>query len=98
MEVEEIKNEQPKEAEKQAEVLKEQPKVEAAKPVEQAKAVDPWQAGIAESRKLLNVPLQAGQAYFESPEGFIMIDEATRGRVWCRQANKGQGLWINPRR
>lgn len=53
---------------------------------------------IAESRKLLDVPLAPGQAYYESPEGFIVIDEASRGRVMCRLANNRKGMWINPKR
>jgi hypothetical protein len=81
-------NEQPKAATEQAPVLK-----EAVKPV-----LTGWDAAIAESRKLLETPLSPGQAFFESPEGFVMVDEETRGRVWCRQANKGQGLWINSKR
>lgn len=67
--------------------------VELPKPV-----LTGWDAAIAESRKLLEIPLQAGQIFFESPEGFIMVDEETRGKVWCRQADKGRGMWINPRR
>lgn len=96
---------------KKAEVEKVAPVVEAPKVLEVPKVqppkepgqtvkfnLDPWAVAIAESRKLLDVPLAAGQAYYESPEGFIMIDDAERGRAWCRQANKGTGMWINPRR
>ncbi len=53
---------------------------------------------IAESRKVLSIPLDASQEFFESPEGYIVIGEKGRGRVWCRAANKGAGMWVNPRR
>jgi hypothetical protein len=53
---------------------------------------------IAESRKALNQKLDPSQQFFESPEGYIVIGEVGRGRVWCRQANLGQGQWINPLR
>lgn len=86
--VKEKVNEQPKEA-----------KATETVPVVESKPVlTGWDAAIAESRKLLDVPLSKGQAYFESPEGFIMIDQEDRGRVWCRSADKGKGMWINPRR
>lgn len=53
---------------------------------------------VEESRKVLKVPLQAGQCFFESPEGFIEIGEKNRHKVWCRAANGGKGMWINPMR
>lgn len=56
------------------------------------------QKDVAESRKVLAHPVGAGQRFFESPEGFIEIGEADRGRVFCRKANKGAGMWINPMR
>lgn len=78
---------------------------ESMAPIDQKQEVaspDPvltgWDAAVAESRKLLDMPLAPGQAYFESPEGFIMVDEAGRGRVFCRQADQGRGMWINSKR
>lgn len=53
---------------------------------------------IAESRKALETPLEPGQAFFESPEGFIQVGEADAPHVWCRHANGGKGMWINPYR
>lgn len=53
---------------------------------------------IAESRKALNQPLSAGQAFFESPDGEIVIGEENKGRAWSRTMNNGQGGWANPRR
>jgi hypothetical protein len=53
---------------------------------------------IAESRESLKQVLPSGQKFFESPEGFIVIGEADRTSVWCRAANHGKGLEINPRR
>lgn len=53
---------------------------------------------IADSRKALAAPLMAGQRLFESPEGFVMVGEASEDRMWCRWANKGKGAWINPYR
>ncbi len=53
---------------------------------------------IAESRKSLLSPLTPGMQFFESPEGYIVVAEAGRGHVWCRQANNGKGSLINPRR
>ena len=53
---------------------------------------------IAESRKALDHPLQPGQAFFESPEGEILVGEADKGKMWSRTMNGGKGGWINPRR
>lgn len=53
---------------------------------------------IAESRKALDHPLQAGQAFFEAPDGHIIVAESDRPHVWYRQGNNGEGMWINPRR
>lgn len=57
-----------------------------------------FQKKLAESRKVLDIPLTASQEFYESPEGFIVIGEKGRGRVWCREANNFKGMWINPRR
>lgn len=51
-----------------------------------------------ESRKLLEQPVPPGMAYFESPEGYVMIGEAKNGTIWCRDSNDGKGQWINQRR
>ncbi len=53
---------------------------------------------IAESRKALEHPLEKGQKFFESPEGFIVVGEASQEDVWCRKANGGKGMRINARR
>lgn len=63
-----------------------------------APAMTEEQREVAESRLALKNPLAAGQMFFESPEGFIVVGEADRAHVWCRKANKGRGMWINPRR
>lgn len=56
------------------------------------------QIAINESRKALDNPLPAGQQFFESPEGYIILAEEGKPHVFCRQANGGKGMWINPRR
>lgn len=43
-------------------------------------------------------PLAAHQAYFESPEGEIIIGEADKDQIWSRKTNGGKGGWINKRR
>lgn len=53
---------------------------------------------IADSRKALEQTLPPGMAFYESPEGFIVVAESDRGSVWCHQANNGKGMKINPRR
>lgn len=74
------------------EVKEPSPIVEA--PKAKQVACDP----LSESRKALLHPLDESQEFFESPEGYIVIGEKGRGRAWCRQANGGKGMWINPRR
>lgn len=49
---------------------------------------------IAESRKALLNPLAAGQKYFETPDGEIIIGEAEKNEIWSRRLN----AWVNPRR
>jgi hypothetical protein len=87
-------------------------KPEAIKPVvgfaEQIKAqlaekeakqlLTPLQASINESRKALEQPVAPGQAFYEAPDGFIIVAEADKPQVWYRQGNNGKGMWINPRR
>jgi hypothetical protein len=43
-------------------------------------------------------PLSDGQAYFEAPDGTIIIGDDSRDQVWYRQMNKGKGGWINKQR
>ena len=78
----------------------EKPEVEeqGGSPAGAAGALTDEQKRIAESRKSLEEPLSEGQRYFESPEGYIVVAEADRPHVWCRQANHGRGMLINPRR
>jgi len=59
---------------------------------------NPDQVYINESRKALNYPLPAGQKFFESPDGEIIVGEASKDQVWSRRMNKGHGGWVNPRR
>ena len=53
---------------------------------------------LAESREALKEPLQPGMKFFESPQGFIIVAEATQHKVWCPQENGGKGMWIVPLR
>lgn len=53
---------------------------------------------IAESRKSLNQILEEGQAFFETPEGEILIGQSDRDRMWSRTMNNGKGGWCNKRR
>lgn len=43
-------------------------------------------------------PLGPGQAYFEAPDGTIVIGEDTRNEIWHRAGNNGKGCWINRKR
>jgi hypothetical protein len=56
------------------------------------------QKRIAESREALKHPPEPGQAFFEAPDGYVIVGEADRAHVWYRYGNGGQGMWINPRR
>jgi hypothetical protein len=78
------------------EVLDNTPKAEVVK--ERTDSTKNPLTPIEDSRLALKQPLGEGQQYFESPEGFIVVGEKNRGRVWCRQANLGSGMWINPMR
>lgn len=42
--------------------------------------------------------LVAGQAYFEAPDGHIIIGEDSKDQTWYRQGNGGKGMWINKKR
>ena len=53
---------------------------------------------IQSSREVLKHPLPNGQKFFESPEGWIVLGEADKDHVFCRQANGGKGAFINPMR
>lgn len=43
-------------------------------------------------------PLGVGQAYFEAPDGTILIGESSKPHLWYRAGNDGKGMWINPKR
>lgn len=43
-------------------------------------------------------PLAPGQAYFEAPDGTVIIGDDTKNEIWCRTLNEGKGGWINKRR
>ncbi len=43
-------------------------------------------------------PLAPGQAYFEAPDGTIIIGEGDKDQVWYRGLNGGKGGWINRKR
>lgn len=64
----------------------------------QAKPLTAEQRDILNSREALKHPLDAGQAFFESPSGWIIVAQADRDRVWCQKENGGRGLWINKQR
>lgn len=53
---------------------------------------------IKESREVLKHPPEAGTRYFESPEGYIMVGKHDADHVFCRHANGGKGMMIQPRR
>ena len=50
------------------------------------------------SHKPILEPLQAGQAYFEAPDGHIIIGDDSKNEVWYRQGNGGKGCFINKKR
>lgn len=43
-------------------------------------------------------PLGPGQAYFEAPDGTIIIGEDEKDHIWYRGLNGGKGGWINKKR
>lgn len=43
-------------------------------------------------------PLGPGQAYFEAPDGTVIIGEDTKDQVWYRALRNGKGGWINRKR
>jgi len=43
-------------------------------------------------------PLSVGQAYFEAPDGTVVIADATKDQTWYRAGNHGKGMWINKKR
>jgi hypothetical protein len=51
---------------------------------------------IAESRKALEQPLPPGMAFFEAPDGYIVVAESNRPHVLDRR--HGKSSLINPRR
>lgn len=74
--------------------VKEQPVVVPDVTVTQPVALSP----IEESRKSLEHPLQVGQAFFEAPDGYIIVGDEKQDRVFYRAGNGGKGYWINKRR
>lgn len=68
------------------------------KPTPPAPVLTSEQSRIVKSREILNVPLTKEQEFYESPEGFIVIGERGKGRMWCRDADHGKGMWVNPKR
>lgn len=72
--------------------------VQEEKKVPKGELVSEEAARIADSRRSLEAPLPEGMAFFESPEGYIVVAEATRPDVWCNKANNGKGMRINPKR
>lgn len=78
------------------------PKPEAAPVPEAAPTINPVLSPehrrILDSREALKHPLPADQAFFEAPDGFIMVGEKSHDRAFYRQGNHGKGMWINPRR
>lgn len=43
-------------------------------------------------------PILPSQAYFEAPDGTILVGEASADRMWYRAGNDGKGMWINRKR
>lgn len=43
-------------------------------------------------------PLSEGQAYFEAPDGTIIVGESSKDHVWYRGLNDGKGGFINKKR
>jgi len=80
------------------EVVKEVDAVEEVKGVSEVRKevaeLTPDQIRIAESREVLKHPLEEGQEFFEAPDGFIIVGEKGRGRVFYRAGN----MYINPMR
>jgi len=72
--------------------------IQTREPVRHVERVVSDTERIAESRKVLDVPLAPGQQFFETPDGEIIIGEADKTAVWSRRMNGGKGGWVNPRR
>lgn len=73
------------------------PQKKAAKVVAEP-GLTPEQQRIRESREVLKHPLPSGMAFFEAPDGFIIMAEADQPDVLYRQGNNGKGMRINPMR
>ncbi len=43
-------------------------------------------------------PLGPGQAYFEAPDGTVLVGEADKAQLWYRAGNGGKGMFINQKR
>lgn len=57
-----------------------------------------WAQQIVESRKALSHPLPPGMAFFEAPDGYILMGEDTKDHILLRGYDNGKGLLINKRR
>lgn len=92
---------------------KNKPKVEDPKPVERVETQDYalTEKGVVnvdvreeETKEVLKPeapklePLAPGQAYFEAPDGTVIIGEDTKNEIWYRSLNDGKGGWINRKR
>lgn len=78
--------------------LKETQTVQAPAPVEVEKPVSKgtvYPPEIEKSREVLKHPLAPGQAFFEAPDGFVVVGEESKDRAFYRAGNNGKGLWIN---
>ena len=64
--------------------------VEAAKPEKAPAASEPAKPKLE--------PLAVGQAYFEAPDGTIIIGDETKNEIWYRAGNGGKGMFINKKR
>lgn len=69
-----------------------------SKSVEMAKELSAELTPIQVSRKSLEQVLAEGQAFFEAPDGYIVVGDSTADRVFYRAGNNGRGIWINRRR
>lgn len=65
--------------------------MEAKQPKDQDKVNE---ARIKESRKILAGACPTGMRFFEAPDGFVIVAEASNEQVWYSHGK----MWINPRR
>lgn len=91
-------SERPEVYDERADAKEAEQKASFAAAAVKAQDLTPEQKDILNSREALKHPLAAGQGYFESPEGFIIVAQSDRDRVWCQKAAGGKGMFINPKR